>query len=176
YFLEQFKEHARQSSVDVSNDHENFVFNRVSSYDADTGAPNKNQWVFPWLFVRLRTRESQKWSGTNVHPLHNNNKLGNIMNAFAHFVYEASQNTIVLLTSRVSSTFNNKDILFNLMTHTETGNSVISDHGKAGIRTFIDTHGCVQRCISLGLEPFKSQGTKHNKNEKSNDDDDDELY
>ncbi len=64
--------------------------------DANTGAPNKNQWVFPWLFERLRTRESQKWSGTNMHPSHNNNKLGNIMNAFAHFVYEASQNTVVL--------------------------------------------------------------------------------
>ncbi|KAF8914470.1 kinase-like domain-containing protein, partial [Mucidula mucida] len=94
-----------------------------------------------WLFERLRTRESQKWSGTNMHPSHNNNKLGNIMNAFAHFVYEASQNTVVLADIQ-TSTFNNKDILFDLMTHTKTGNSIIGDHGKAGIRTFIDTHGC----------------------------------
>jgi hypothetical protein len=57
---------------------------------------NQNTWSVPWLLERKRSKHSTKWSGTNVHPSYENNKLGNILTAFAHFVYEYTYGSIVI--------------------------------------------------------------------------------
>ncbi|KAJ6447915.1 hypothetical protein C8R45DRAFT_817547, partial [Mycena sanguinolenta] len=44
-----------------------------------------------WLFEPRRTSKVQHWSSTNDYPLWHRNKLGSILNAFAHFVYLFSQ-------------------------------------------------------------------------------------
>ncbi|KAF8916626.1 hypothetical protein CPB85DRAFT_1216199, partial [Mucidula mucida] len=85
-----------------------------------------------WLLEELRTRDSHKWSGTNTHPVYHTNKLGNVINAFAHFVYMQSMSEIVLADIQ-TSTFRKKDILFDMMLHTTNGDGGIGDHGPSGI-------------------------------------------
>lgn len=49
-----------------------------------------------WLVEPRRANLVKKWSGTNVHVSHSNNKMGSILTAFAHFVYQASNESYVL--------------------------------------------------------------------------------
>ncbi len=64
--------------------------------DVPTSEGGQNDWSCCWLLEELRTRDSHKWSGTNTHPVYHTNKLGNVINAFAHFVYMQSMSEIVL--------------------------------------------------------------------------------
>lgn len=62
----------------------------------DATVPNDNAWAFAWLLEEMRTKDTNKWSGTNCHPSYANSKLGAVLTTFAHFVYEWSKETIVL--------------------------------------------------------------------------------
>ncbi|KAJ7053015.1 kinase-like domain-containing protein, partial [Mycena amicta] len=114
-----------------------------------------------WLMEPFRPGNTQKSSGTNQHPTHRENKLGNTLNAFAHFVYLHSYKTIVL--ADIQSTrarVGNKvaQVLFDLTTHTKNGNTGAGDHGLVGINTFIAQHECTPRCDALGLEALVTNG------------------
>ncbi|KAJ7641567.1 hypothetical protein FB45DRAFT_1022309 [Roridomyces roridus] len=77
-----------------------------------------------WLMEPFRPGNSEKWSGTNQHPSHTDSALGSTINAFAHFVYEASFGTIAVADIQTSrGRVGNKafDILFDLTTHTTSG-------------------------------------------------------
>ncbi|KAJ7478877.1 hypothetical protein B0H11DRAFT_2280972 [Mycena galericulata] len=47
---------------------------------------------------------------------------------------------------------NKARILFDLMSHTHSGDSGAGDHGEDGIQSFVVQHKCGQRCIQMGLE------------------------
>ncbi|KAJ6465334.1 kinase-like domain-containing protein, partial [Mycena sanguinolenta] len=100
-----------------------------------------------WLVEPFRLGRAEKWSGTNQHPNHSRNKLGNILNAFAHFVYDASYKSIALADIQISQ------VLFDLTTHTSSADSGIGDHEQDGIDAFVEQHVCTARCESLGLVP-----------------------
>lgn len=52
--------------------------------------------MITWLIEPRRANLVKKWSGTNVHVPHSHNKLGSILTTFAHFVYQMSNENMVL--------------------------------------------------------------------------------
>ncbi|KAJ7851420.1 hypothetical protein B0H14DRAFT_2581445 [Mycena olivaceomarginata] len=58
------------------------------------------------------------------------------------------------MTSESHNSASKALVLFDLMSHTITGNSGGGDHGQDGIKTFVDQHECGQRCAQMGLEPL----------------------
>ncbi|KAJ7216013.1 kinase-like domain-containing protein [Mycena pura] len=104
-----------------------------------------------WLKEPYRLGPVAKWSGTNQHPTHSQNKLGNILNAFAHFIYDASYKSVVLADIQISQ------VLFDLTNHTSTGASGVGDHGQDGIDIFVEQHQCSNRCKMLGLTPLQGE-------------------
>ncbi|KAK6988538.1 hypothetical protein R3P38DRAFT_278137 [Favolaschia claudopus] len=42
------------------------------------------------------------------------------------------------------------------MSHTANRESGVGDHGDVGIKTFVDQHECVQKCVALNLEALKT--------------------
>jgi hypothetical protein len=57
-----------------------------------------------WLFEPRRSSKVIHWSGTNEYPAWHQNKLGSTLNAFSHYVYLLSQESIVL--ADLQSVFN----------------------------------------------------------------------
>ncbi|KAJ6536984.1 kinase-like domain-containing protein [Mycena capillaripes] len=98
----------------------------------------------------------RKYSGTLDHPRHND-KQGATINIFQHFSYFKSNKTLVLADIQGSEHYDpskKATILFDLMSHTTTGDTGAGDHGEAGIKSFVDQHRCGQRCIQMELEPL----------------------
>ncbi|KIN94715.1 hypothetical protein M404DRAFT_17191 [Pisolithus tinctorius Marx 270] len=104
-----------------------------------------------------------KFSGTLEH-LSSMDKLGITISAFAHFAYEYSKHKLVFADIQGSPmTVNGHDgmVLFDLMTHTVTsyGNQLhhsvndsgIGNHGKDGIKIFMQQHQCDYICVNMGL-------------------------
>ncbi|KAF8131324.1 kinase-like domain-containing protein, partial [Mycena galopus ATCC 62051] len=110
-----------------------------------------------WLLEPERGNvQSRKYSGTLEHPRYSD-KQGATINAFQHFVYLNSNKSLVLADIQASESHNSASkasVLFDLMSHTLTGNSGGGDHGEDGIKTFVDQHECGQRCSQMGLEPL----------------------
>ncbi|KAJ6562463.1 kinase-like domain-containing protein, partial [Mycena capillaripes] len=110
-----------------------------------------------WLLERERGNvQFRKYSGTLDHPRHND-KQGATINVFQHFSYFKSNKTLVLADIQGSEHYdpsNKATILFDLMSHTTTGDTGAGDHGEAGIKSFVDQHQCGQRCIQMELEPM----------------------
>ncbi|THU80435.1 hypothetical protein K435DRAFT_874373 [Dendrothele bispora CBS 962.96] len=123
YFLKHFGTHAESNEVDIGDDltvaefllalevvevhghasrasgvNQDAFLDRMPAEHGgdDASSLDKNIWSVAWLLEKMRAKQSSKWSGTNAHPTYTNNKLGNVLNAFAHFVYQYSQNTIVI--------------------------------------------------------------------------------
>ncbi|KAJ7834474.1 hypothetical protein B0H14DRAFT_2590897 [Mycena olivaceomarginata] len=55
-------------------------------------------------------------------------------------------------TSESHNPSNKVEILFDLMSHTKSGDSGTGDHSEDGIQSFVVQHKCGQRCIQMGLE------------------------
>ncbi|KAK7029089.1 kinase-like protein [Favolaschia claudopus] len=112
-----------------------------------------------WLLERERGDvQLRKNSGTLDHPKYSD-KQGATINAFQHFVYLYSKKTLVLADIQASeshSLLSQKAVLFDLMSHTADRESGAGDHGDVGIKTFVDQHECVQKCVALNLEALKT--------------------
>ncbi|KAJ7912785.1 kinase-like domain-containing protein [Mycena leptocephala] len=108
-----------------------------------------------WLLERERSNiHFRKYSGTLEHP-HHTDKQGATINAFQHFTYLNSNKTLILADIQSSESHNPSNkagILFDLMSHTQSGDSGAGDHGEDGIESFVVQHKCGQRCIQMGLE------------------------
>ncbi|KAJ7758933.1 kinase-like domain-containing protein, partial [Mycena maculata] len=111
--------------------------------------------IIVWLFKPRRSSKVKRWSGTNEYPAWEQNKLGNTLNAFSHYVYLFSQESTVLADLQMATAVDENgegiEVLFVVMTHTLNGASGVGDHGKTGIETFLDKHECVNRCNYLRL-------------------------
>ncbi|KAK6971897.1 kinase-like domain-containing protein [Favolaschia claudopus] len=84
---------------------------------------------------------------------------GATINAFQHFVYLYSKKTLVLADIQASesrSRLCQNAVLFDLMSHTANRESGAGDHGDLGIKTFVNQHECVQKCVALNLEALKT--------------------
>ncbi|KAJ7857103.1 kinase-like domain-containing protein, partial [Mycena olivaceomarginata] len=106
-----------------------------------------------WLLEPRRSSRVKHWSGINEYPPWHQNKLGSMLNAFAHYVYLFSQESTVLadLQSVFFLLLDTICVLFDMMTHTINRSSGVGDHGKTGIKTFLEKHECVNRCAHLRL-------------------------
>ncbi|KAJ7834210.1 kinase-like domain-containing protein [Mycena olivaceomarginata] len=108
-----------------------------------------------WLLERERSNiHFRKYSGTLEHP-HHTDKQGATINVFQHFTYLNSNKTLVLADIQGSESHNPSNkagILFDLMSHTQSGDSGAGDHSEDGIQSFVVQHKCGQRCIQMGLE------------------------
>ncbi|KAF7333428.1 Kinase-like protein [Mycena venus] len=108
-----------------------------------------------WLLEQERGNvQLRKYSGTLDHPRYSD-KQGATINAFQHFSYCYSNNTLVFADIQTSESHNplsKASVLFDLMSHTLDGKSGAGDHGKEGIKTFVDQHDCVQKCTLMGLK------------------------
>ncbi|KAJ7692019.1 kinase-like domain-containing protein [Mycena olivaceomarginata] len=111
-----------------------------------------------WLLEPERGNvQLRKYSGTLDHPRYSD-KQGATINTFQHFSYLYSNNTLVLADIQASESHNplsKASILFDLMSHTLDGTSGAGDHGKEGIKTFVDQHECVQKCTLMGMKALK---------------------
>ncbi|KAF8183566.1 kinase-like domain-containing protein [Mycena galopus ATCC 62051] len=109
-----------------------------------------------WLVEPLRAGSVQKFSGTlnrNYQPP--TSRLAATVDAFIHFVYYYSQQTLVLCdiqTMKARINGQQKNVIFDPMAHTPKGKSGPGDHGQEGIKNFISTHHCSAKCEGLGLE------------------------
>ncbi|KAJ7237983.1 kinase-like domain-containing protein, partial [Mycena rebaudengoi] len=106
-----------------------------------------------WLLEPERGNiQYRKYSDTLEHPRYTDEQRSTI-NAFQHFAYLNSNKSLVLADVQASESHNpasKASVLFDLMLHTTTGNSGAGDHGKDGIKTFVEQHRCGQRCVQLG--------------------------
>ncbi|KAF8205204.1 kinase-like domain-containing protein [Mycena galopus ATCC 62051] len=98
----------------------------------------------------------QKFSGTlNRKSQEPTSRLAATIDAFTHFVYYYSQQTLVLCdiqTMKARINGQQKNVIFDPMAHTPKGKSGPGDHGQEGIKNFLSTHQCSAKCEGLGLE------------------------
>ncbi|KAJ7167782.1 kinase-like domain-containing protein [Mycena filopes] len=151
FFLDNFKDVCDAEEVDISE--------LSDDEKGELSISNGTITSITWLLERERGNvQFRKYSGTLEHPRYTD-KQGATVNAFQHFTYVNSNKALVLadIQSSESHDASNKSaILFDLMSHTLTGDSGAGDHGDKGIQTLVDQHECGQRCIQLGLESLKS--------------------
>ncbi|KAF7305547.1 Kinase-like protein [Mycena chlorophos] len=168
WFWEVFKARAEQANISIESDICVTDFEIVcevtkANTDPSTACGYSNSDIdtsdvpMVWLKEPFRSGRPEKWSGTNQHPTHHTSKLGNTLNAFAHFVYTQSHKTVViadLQTTRARVGNKVAEILFDVTTHTKAGTSGVGDHGEEGIKQFLTQHECTARCEALGLVAF----------------------
>ncbi|KAG6907096.1 hypothetical protein DXG01_010545 [Tephrocybe rancida] len=152
WFLTLFLESVDEKGLDVCKDikfSEGFLIKeQFDGFEAREDAP-------VWLVELRRTTSVVKFSGTLVHPKRED-KAGKTITAFAHFVYEVSQKTMVATGSPMSAKGGRViTVLFDLMTHTSDTSSGVGDHGEDGIATFVEQHICDFFCRSLDLAPLQ---------------------
>ncbi|KAJ7508148.1 kinase-like domain-containing protein [Mycena galericulata] len=116
-----------------------------------------------WLLEPERGNvQFRKYSGNLEHPRYTD-KQGATINAFQHFTYINSNKSLVIADIQSSENHdpsNKASVLFDLMSHTVTGDSGTGDHGEKGIQTFVDQHKCGQRCAQMEMEAFKDTEDK----------------
>ncbi|KAJ7845943.1 kinase-like domain-containing protein, partial [Mycena olivaceomarginata] len=105
-----------------------------------------------WLLEPERGNvQFRKYSGTLEHPRYTD-KQGATINAFQHFTYINSNKSLVIADIQCQfCPLIHPSVLFDLMSHTLTGDSGAGDHGETGIQTFVDQHKCGQRCALMEL-------------------------
>ncbi|KAJ7142733.1 kinase-like domain-containing protein, partial [Mycena epipterygia] len=133
-----------------------------------------------WLFEPRRSSKVKHWSGTNEYPAWHQSKLGSTLSTFAHYAYLFSQESTILAdlqsvlylfpSGSALTKMARASVLFNVMTHTLDGSSGVGDHGKPGIKTFLEKHECVNRCKYLGLSRDGFQSDSEPPAEESDDD------
>ncbi|KAJ7577391.1 kinase-like domain-containing protein [Mycena floridula] len=115
-----------------------------------------------YLIEKKRPTTVSKFSGTLTHQAQRHNLQSHTVSAFAHFAFVHSQRSLVfadlqgkliLLISTLAHV-NGKDVmvLFDVMTHTTSGDSGVGDFGEEGIASFVRDHSCLQVCLKLGLD------------------------
>ncbi|KAJ4477541.1 hypothetical protein J3R30DRAFT_3291401, partial [Lentinula aciculospora] len=125
-----------------------------------------------WLLEKKHQKHILKWTGTTQHPSHNRILFGNVLTSFVHFLYEYSQNTVLMadIPSNYNYFFINltvaqcilshcgwfKHFLFDMMFHTTQGDSGAGYYGQDGIDEYIEVHKCVNCCRLLGLKGLGS--------------------
>ncbi|KAF7344642.1 Kinase-like protein [Mycena venus] len=123
--------------------------------NSDSDQLTSDRGLVTWLFEPRRYSKVQHWSGTNEYPPYHRHKLGSTLNAFTHYAYLLSLESMIFCDLQTATIVDeNGDgihVLFDVMTHTLDGSSGVGDHGKTGIQTFLKKHECANRCENLHL-------------------------
>ncbi|KAJ7616017.1 kinase-like domain-containing protein [Roridomyces roridus] len=183
-YLAEFKGLAEERQVDIGNDlsvtgctlmeevpaQADAAPCEASGYTSEDSMAAASHMV--WLAEPFRTGHVVKWSGTDEHPNHSTSKLGNILNCFAHYIYQNSAESIVLAdiqtTMAVLKTGQVSQVLFDLMTHTTNGASGVGDNGEDGIKKFVEQHECSKRCRDMGLMNLHPESDPEDSETESN--------
>ncbi|KAK7037012.1 kinase-like domain-containing protein [Favolaschia claudopus] len=142
YYLEHFVAEAKQRGISIDE--------TISVTDFKLGIEVVQDGASPSLASGVSLDR-----GTNDYPAWHHKKLGSTLNAFTHYVYHLTQESIVHADLQTSTAVNEHgdglNVLFDMMTHTSNGASGVGDHGQEGIDTFVQSHECVDRCDGFGL-------------------------
>ncbi|EDR04435.1 uncharacterized protein LACBIDRAFT_330566 [Laccaria bicolor S238N-H82] len=98
WFLHKFKALAKEHSVEFSSGiivSECFLVHEIGTPSPASSLPSFEDDSAVWLVEPRRTKAVRKYSGTLVHP-NRQDKLGQTLSAFAHFLYEYSRKELVL--------------------------------------------------------------------------------
>ncbi|KAJ7613521.1 kinase-like domain-containing protein, partial [Roridomyces roridus] len=155
WFLDKFYERAEETSTEeVIGDYDPSPASSIAMdefVESTSVDPNS---AITWLLEPLRAASMERWSSTLDHPTHPD-KAGRTMDAFMHFSYLYSHQTIVFadLQSTKGRGHHGKSthILFDVMTHTPAQNSGVGDHGQQGIESILAGHACGQMCKGLDM-------------------------
>ncbi|KAJ3871477.1 kinase-like domain-containing protein [Lentinula edodes] len=165
FFLDWFFKIAREHGIDVktsipldvttvflakevlSSTNPCISFPSPASGISDNNIGERN--MITWLIEPRRANLVKKWSGTNVHVPHSHNKLGSILTTFAHFVYQMSNENMVLSDIQTASGKNVDgvlcELLFDVGLHSTNKQFGLSDFGQEGLQLFTQQHICNQR-------------------------------
>ncbi|KAJ7800434.1 kinase-like domain-containing protein, partial [Mycena olivaceomarginata] len=105
-----------------------------------------------WMVERKCPTAVTKFSGTLVHRSHRKDLRSATISAYAHFIFRFSKGSLVVADLQGTPClvrYNDGLVLFDLMTHTEDGDSGVGDFGRKGIETFVNDHMCTDLCRSL---------------------------
>ncbi|KAJ2936136.1 hypothetical protein H1R20_g958, partial [Candolleomyces eurysporus] len=106
-----------------------------------------------WLVEKRHASERvQKFCGTLRHTSSSSDLAHLMVSAFNHFVYQFTHEKLIYADLQSLVTVDNEEaegiILFDPMTHTETG---IGDFGQLSIDKFLRQHKCKEICQLLQL-------------------------
>ncbi|KAF8184633.1 hypothetical protein K438DRAFT_1766320 [Mycena galopus ATCC 62051] len=171
WFLSAFHERAQEAHLDIDEDISVTQCQLVVEVLKEGEAPSEAsgyslsevqsaECPMFWLIEPFRLGRAEKWSGTNQHPNHSQNKLGNILNSLLILftmpatipllwpIFRISQQLcfkcsihsekIQATKARIGSRIS--QVLFDLTTHTSSGDSGVGDNGQDGIETFVEQH------------------------------------
>ncbi|KAJ7092527.1 kinase-like domain-containing protein [Mycena crocata] len=137
-----------------------------------------------WLVEQKRPTNVIKFTGTLIHHIHRRDLRSATISAFSHFVYGFSKHSLVVADLQGTPCLvKGKEalVLFDLMTHTQDGESGIGDFGPRGINSFVEGHNCTDLCRLLNLDssyPLNEEddgGGGENDDEDDDDDEDDQA-
>ncbi|KAJ6580673.1 hypothetical protein B0H19DRAFT_1060411 [Mycena capillaripes] len=138
YFLKHFIAEAKKSGVDIEQGFKigvevvlgnlgpsNASEFSLEQYQAACQAedePNSDSDLVVWLFEPRQYSRVKHWSGTNEYPPWPQNKLGSTLNAFAHYAYLFSLESILLADLQTATVTDENgegiQVLFDMMMHT----------------------------------------------------------
>ncbi|KAJ7842097.1 hypothetical protein B0H14DRAFT_2359794 [Mycena olivaceomarginata] len=143
FFLNNFKEECDAGEMDVSGKSTlSASFPLSDNEKGELNISNGSISSVTWLLERERGNvQFRKFSGTLEHPRYTD-KQGATINVFQHFIHINSNKALVLADIQYEicphDASQKSSILFDLMSHTLTGDSGAGDHGDKGIQTFVD--------------------------------------
>ncbi|KAH9916466.1 kinase-like domain-containing protein [Fomitopsis serialis] len=153
WFLESFYKLVRERDIEADMCSSSmFISSDVTQLAIDSDSEPEKAGAY-WLIEPRRATSVHRWSGTMSHPAGAGQKA-QTMSAFAHFVYRYSNSQLVAadLQSTVAAIDNAVvDVVFDMMTHTQDGNSGVGDHGQEGIDAFVKQHECNRICMEMSL-------------------------
>ncbi|KAJ6493015.1 hypothetical protein C8R45DRAFT_927811 [Mycena sanguinolenta] len=89
--------------------------------------------------------------------------LADIQNKFTVLECSSRSEENQATRARIGNTVS--QVLFDLTTHTSSGESGVGDHGQDGIDTLIEQHLCTSHCESLALVPVSDQDNEEDDDE-----------
>ncbi|KAJ3562109.1 hypothetical protein NP233_g9780 [Leucocoprinus birnbaumii] len=150
WFLEAFYSHC--STADITVDTRIAIADAFLLQEKTSGGPSVASGIssyslgdegIMWLVEMRRSKEVNHYSGTLAHSSTGADLRRGTIYAFTHFAYGHSNESLVFADVQGSpAVINGCDgvVLFDLMTHTSTGNSGVGDFGIRGIKSFIRDH------------------------------------
>ncbi|KJA20506.1 hypothetical protein HYPSUDRAFT_1090968 [Hypholoma sublateritium FD-334 SS-4] len=151
-----------------------YLAQETGTFSVASGIDSFDSEGITWLVEQKRPTTVIKFTGTLNHRQRQKDMRGLTVQAFSHFVYGYSKQTLVFSDLQGSlAHVKGRDglVLFDVMTHTIEGNSGVGDFGKAGIKSFVDQHVCNDVCLALALDKTMPLVTVPNGGESVTDED-----
>ncbi|KAF7302851.1 hypothetical protein MKEN_01247300 [Mycena kentingensis (nom. inval.)] len=152
----------------------------------ETGDPSKASGVtaeytderVQWIVEAKRAQTVIKFTGTLTHHQQKDDLRTSTVHALAHFAFGFTNRNLVFADLQgTPALVKGKDglVLFDVMTHTDAGDSGVGDCGEQGIQSFVEQHKCNAVCVGLGLDKSYSLVAKARGDEDDDEEEEDQL-